>query len=194
VRETVVLVGDEPVLPHLAEDLRRGGYDVVVNPGTEELPGEAALLGVFLSDPDERRRIVPTLVGPDGPPWRRVVVECEAEEGPALAEAGLVPFVPRLAPYRLAELLLRAPAGLRLLSGTLEEEVLVEVSVTNPTFRRRALRDLPLPADALVLAVSRGREWIIPRGPTRIEVGDVLTVVARSESAEKIRSLFAEER
>ena len=45
------------------------------------------------------------------------------------------------------------------------------------------VRDLGLPRDALLSVIVRGEEAVLPRGSTRIEAGDRLHVVVRSEVA-----------
>jgi potassium/hydrogen antiporter len=45
------------------------------------------------------------------------------------------------------------------------------------------VRDLGLPRDALLSVIVRGEEAVLPRGSTRIEAGDRLHVVVRSEAA-----------
>jgi potassium/hydrogen antiporter len=50
----------------------------------------------------------------------------------------------------------------------------------------RRVRDLGLPRDALVSVIVRGSEAVLPRGSTRIEVGDRLHVVVRSEVARRM--------
>ena len=44
----------------------------------------------------------------------------------------------------------------------------------------QALKDLPLPADLLVVMVARGDENIVPRGNTALETGDILVIAARA--------------
>jgi cell volume regulation protein A len=54
----------------------------------------------------------------------------------------------------------------------------------------RRVRDLDLPRDALVSVIVRGNEAVLPRGSTRIEAGDRLHVVVRSEVAAKMPELL----
>ncbi len=52
---------------------------------------------------------------------------------------------------------------------------LTELDVTEPFLRNGAtLREVTLPEHALVLFVKRGERYIVPRGNTRLAVGDVL--------------------
>ncbi len=52
------------------------------------------------------------------------------------------------------------------------------------------VRDLDLPRDALVSVIVRGDEAVLPRGSTRVEAGDRLHVVVRSEVAAKMPELL----
>jgi cell volume regulation protein A len=48
-----------------------------------------------------------------------------------------------------------------------------------------------LPRDALLSVIVRGEEAVLPRGSTRIEAGDRLHVVVRSEVATQMRDVLA---
>jgi cell volume regulation protein A len=51
------------------------------------------------------------------------------------------------------------------------------------------VRELGLPRDALLSVIVRGEEAVLPRGSTRIEAGDRLHVVVRSEVADRMRDV-----
>ena len=51
------------------------------------------------------------------------------------------------------------------------------------------VRQLGLPRDALLSVIVRGEEAVLPRGSTRIEAGDRLHVVVRSEVAVRMRDV-----
>ena len=53
------------------------------------------------------------------------------------------------------------------------------------------VRELGLPRDALLSVIVRGEEAVLPRGSTRIEAGDRLHVVVRSEVAVHMRDVVA---
>jgi cell volume regulation protein A len=53
------------------------------------------------------------------------------------------------------------------------------------------VRDLGLPRDALLSVIVRGEEAVLPRGSTRIEAGDRLHVVVRSEVARHMDGVVA---
>jgi potassium/hydrogen antiporter len=54
----------------------------------------------------------------------------------------------------------------------------------------RFVRELELPRDALVSVIVRGSEAVLPRGSTRVEAGDRLHVVVRSEVATRMPGLL----
>jgi cell volume regulation protein A len=52
------------------------------------------------------------------------------------------------------------------------------------------VRQLGLPRDALLTVIVRGDEAVLPRGSTRVEIGDSLHVVVRSEVARRMDGLL----
>ncbi len=57
----------------------------------------------------------------------------------------------------------------------------------------KTLVDMRMPASARVAAISRQGESFMPTGQTRIEAGDVITLIGESGAFEKARSLFHSE-
>jgi cell volume regulation protein A len=53
------------------------------------------------------------------------------------------------------------------------------------------VRELGLPRDALLSVIVRGDEAVLPRGSTRVEAGDRLHVVVRTEVADRMEELVA---
>jgi cell volume regulation protein A len=53
------------------------------------------------------------------------------------------------------------------------------------------VRELGLPRDALLSVIVRGEEAVLPRGSTRVEAGDRLHVVVRSEVADRMDQVVA---
>jgi len=49
------------------------------------------------------------------------------------------------------------------------------------------LTQLKLPADFLVLTISRGEETIVPHGNTRLTKGDRLTILGDSERMDSVQ-------
>lgn len=111
----------------------------------------------------------------------------EAGAWEAARAEGLEAVNPELASVTLIENLLANPGSEQLLHGDPDEIGLFDVILTNPAFTDRLLRDVRLPAGALVAAIYRGREKLIPHGDTRLEAGDVLTLVGPRASQEEFR-------
>jgi Trk K+ transport system NAD-binding subunit len=55
----------------------------------------------------------------------------------------------------------------------------------------RALRDLGLPAKALVISVVRAGATIFPRADTRLEAGDTVMIMADPASEAALRTFLA---
>jgi trk/ktr system potassium uptake protein len=53
------------------------------------------------------------------------------------------------------------------------------------------IKDLPLPRECMIVAVIRKGEMIMPRGPTVLDAGDEVLVVADKPGAEQIAELFS---
>ena len=53
-----------------------------------------------------------------------------------------------------------------------------------------AIKDLPMPPNAVIAAIIRRGEIVIPRGVTRFEVGDEVLAVVDPEGADDLAALF----
>jgi Trk K+ transport system NAD-binding subunit len=91
----------------------------------------------------------------------------------------------------LLVLLTRNPAMYALLTRTDDSKEVSEVVVHNPQLVAKALRQITLPGDLLVLALRRQGELLVPHGNTRLEEGDHLTLVGSLEFIEDGQRLFA---
>jgi CPA2 family monovalent cation:H+ antiporter-2 len=91
----------------------------------------------------------------------------------------------------LLVLLARNPDMYELLTRTDDRKEVSEVVVRNPQVVAKALRQVHLPGDLLVLALRRQGELLVPHGNTRLEEGDHLTLVGSLEFIEDGQTLFA---
>ena len=55
----------------------------------------------------------------------------------------------------------------------------------------RAIRDLPLPKDALIVAIERNGDSIVPGGSNVIRGNDHLVVIAKKEHGERVQEIFS---
>lgn len=103
----------------------------------------------------------------------------------ALEQMGARAVTPALSTLTVMENLVRHPDLFALLNQEDETVKIKKVAIRHPRFAGVRLRDLALPEGALILSIARGRETIIPRGETRLELGDVLTLAGQREHVEK---------
>ena len=99
-------------------------------------------------------------------------------------------FLPATDRAAMLVLLARNPAMLSLLSRADADKDLGEVVLGNQSLEGRALRDLGLPGDVLLVSVQRDGELLVPRGNTRLELGDRLTVVGSPPSVRATRAML----
>jgi len=94
---------------------------------------------------------------------------------------------PNTAMVSLLEHFIRAPIATSLLLGMDENQDSIDIELRNTDFHGLTLRDLRLPADVIVLSVTRGDHPIISHGYTRLRLGDIVTMVGSNESLDKVR-------
>lgn len=100
-------------------------------------------------------------------------------------------FNPALDQAALLSLLARNPDIYELLTRTDDNKEVGEVVVYEPNFYDKALREIDLPGDVLILSIRRSGEFIVPRGHTQLEQGDHLTLVGGFEHLQEARTLFS---
>ncbi len=94
---------------------------------------------------------------------------------------------PNTAMVSLLEHLIRAPIATSLLLGMDENQDSIDIELRNSDYHGLTLRDLRLPADVIILSVTRGDHPIISHGYTRLRLGDIVTMVGSNESLDKVR-------
>ena len=99
---------------------------------------------------------------------------------------------PGLAMVNLLDHFVRSPAAAALLQGMEKGQDVVELLVSNPDLHGKALRDLQLPVDTLVLSLSRNHSSLLCHGYTRLQVGDHITIVGSESSLEEIELTFSD--
>ncbi len=121
---------------------------------------------------------------------RTAIAKVEKREYVKLFEAvGVdVALNPRSVTYNEVSKLLRTMRIETL--AEIEGTAVVEVVVRNMKLVGKPLKDLPLPKDAIIGAIVRGNECLIPRGDTTIEYEDRLLVFAKWDEIEKVEEIF----
>jgi Trk K+ transport system NAD-binding subunit len=100
---------------------------------------------------------------------------------------GVMVMDPTTAMVSLLEHFVRAPIATSLLLGMEENQDSIDIELRNSNYHGITLRDLKLPADIIILSVTRGDHPIISHGYTRLRLGDVVTMVGSNESLDKVR-------
>jgi Kef-type K+ transport system membrane component KefB/Trk K+ transport system NAD-binding subunit len=117
-----------------------------------------------------------------------VVLVNSASRLPDFKEMGVQIFAPGLFRASLLALMARNPDLFNLLISTRKDHEIMEITVFNPQAARRSLRELGLGADILIIAIKRAEDYLVPRGDTKLEIGDWITVYGETEQVDELKS------
>jgi Kef-type K+ transport system membrane component KefB/Trk K+ transport system NAD-binding subunit len=109
---------------------------------------------------------------------------------PSFAQNGVRPMNTTLASVVTLENLIYRPNVFHLLSHENSDNEVVEVVITNPGIGGRKIRDINVPEEALILMVQKGGIASVPHGNTRLDMGDVITLLVRAGQLGDIARLF----
>ena len=85
------------------------------------------------------------------------------------------------------------PESFDVIAHQAEDMELRQVRLRNRRYHERALREVRLPGDVLVVRVQRGEERIVPHGETALQLGDVLLLVGSPAFIEDAVRILEEE-
>ena len=103
---------------------------------------------------------------------------------------GVQTLTPSLHRSSLLSLMARNSAVFSLMTSTEDQRDMREFIVFNSSLEGKRLMDLNFPADALVLAIRRADELIVPHGTTKLETGDHLTILGNLDSLPELEELL----
>ena len=103
---------------------------------------------------------------------------------------GVLIVDPSTAIVGLLDHFVRSPAAASLFMGMNRERKIVDIMVKNPDLAGLALRDLRLPFDSIIMSVRRMGVLFVPHGFTRLEAGDLVTVVGSKSSIDELLLRF----
>lgn len=86
---------------------------------------------------------------------------------------------------------IKSPKTATLLLGELKGQSSADIEVRDLTVVGKYLRDLFLPPDVIILSIERHGQIIITHGYTKLELGDIMTVVGSEESLEEVELKFS---
>jgi len=72
------------------------------------------------------------------------------------------------------------------LLGELKGQSSLDIEIRDITIVGKYLKNLHLPADVIVLSIERQGQIIITHGYTKLELGDIMTVVGSEESLQML--------
>ena len=91
----------------------------------------------------------------------------------------------------LMRAIIESPTVYRIMTDT--KNILYSVKVKNTHYTGRQLMDLEFIDQITVSRIKRGDEWLIPRGATVIEQGDILVFSGEFKVADRVRDLLSKE-
>lgn len=116
----------------------------------------------------------------------------DPENAAAFQEAGIRFMNPVSATVDALDNLLRRPNLFAVLQDLTDRRVVEQTVNPGPALGRR-IEELRLPGDTLVMLVRRGNQVIIPHGNTKLEAGDLVTLIGTGEAIEFSRRVIAGE-
>jgi Trk K+ transport system NAD-binding subunit len=90
----------------------------------------------------------------------------------------------------LLVMLARNPATFSILMRMNNNKEISELIVENEAIAGKALCEIELPGDVLVIAIRRKGDIIVPHGETRLERGDALTMVGSCDWIEQAKTMI----
>ena len=103
---------------------------------------------------------------------------------------GVLIVDPSTAIVSLLDHFVRSPAAASLLMGMHQGRDVLDLRVNNPNLSGLALRDLRLPFDTIIMSLKRRGTLFIPHDFTRLEAGDIVTVVGSLKSLKELALRF----
>jgi Kef-type K+ transport system membrane component KefB/Trk K+ transport system NAD-binding subunit len=121
------------------------------------------------------------------------VIVARADSPAVLSELrtlGVRAIQPALATVLALEGALRFPAAFDMLSEHRGNMEIGEAIIRNRRFAGKAVHTLRLPGNTLVMGIRRENNFIVPRGDTILQYGDILMLVGKIEDVEEARKIF----
>lgn len=157
------------------------GFDLRLGDASDESVLAEAGAGcrtiVVLTGDDERNAIIAERARRLFPSASIIASVTDPALAQSLTDLGVRSVTPALTTLIVLENIVRHPDLIGLLSEDTAEMSMENVRLHNARYAGRAIRELPLPDGVLAISLSRNGERIVPRGRTRLALGDRLTLV-----------------
>jgi Trk K+ transport system NAD-binding subunit/Kef-type K+ transport system membrane component KefB len=86
---------------------------------------------------------------------------------------------------------IKSPHSATLLLGELKGQSSLDIEVRDKSVIGKYLRELHLPSDIIVLSIKRKGQIIVTHGYTKLEFGDIMTVIGNEESLEMLNIKYS---
>jgi Trk K+ transport system NAD-binding subunit len=106
------------------------------------------------------------------------------------AQLGALIVEPGTALVSLLDHFVRSPSTASMIMGLDPEQDMIDIEVCDPALDGMPIRDLRLPLDTLILALSRDGHTIVSHGYTRLALHDKVTVVGSRKSLDEVALKF----
>ena len=122
---------------------------------------------------------------------KNVIVRLQEQQNmDSFRELGAKIVQPGMAMVHLLDQFVRSPFAASLLLGLEEDEEFRDLELHNPELNGMAIRDIHFPHDVLVVSVSRNGSRLDSAGYTRLELGDLVTIMGSPDSLNEIQVRF----
>jgi Trk K+ transport system NAD-binding subunit len=91
-------------------------------------------------------------------------------------------------------ILARNPALFSLLTSTTDQQDVREVLLRNPLYAGSVIKNVSLPGNITIVAISRNGEFLVPHGYTRLEQGDRITLFGGTEEIQRLAERLESQR
>jgi len=105
-------------------------------------------------------------------------------------DLGALIVQPSTAMVGLLDHSVRSPLAAALILGMEKNQDIIELEVRDPLLHGKAVRELHLPLDTLVVSVSRDGHMLVSHGFTRLHLGDHVTIVGSEDSLDEVTLMF----
>jgi Trk K+ transport system NAD-binding subunit len=93
---------------------------------------------------------------------------------------------PSTATISLLDHYVRSPSAVSLLLGYEENQDIIDIEIEDPKLEGLTLKELNLPPDVLILAITRENKMIMVHGAVHLKLKDILTVSGSIDSLEVV--------
>jgi len=108
-----------------------------------------------------------------------------------MSEMGVRVVQPQMATALALEGALYFPAVFDILADPADGMEITEVALRNPALAGELLRNVRIPGDALVMGLRRKKEILVPRGDTKLRLGDLVMLAGKQDSLRRAIAKFS---